>query len=141
MIKYTLQCSNFHQFDSWFSSSEAFDKLKDSKLLSCELCGDTSVSKSIMAPSVKTKKDEAIKGALLQDTLKENNLLEELRKKVEKSCEYVGDKFAEEARAMHDGDSPERSIYGKTTKKEAKLLLEEGIPIMPLPWHDKRNSN
>ena len=141
MIKYTLQCSNFHQFDSWFSSSEAFDKLKDSKLLSCELCGDTSVSKSVMAPSVKTTKDEAIKGALLQDTVKENNLIKELRKKVEKSCEYVGDKFAEEARAMHDGESPERSIYGKTTKQEAKLLLEEGIPVMPLPWHDKRNSN
>ena len=141
MIKYTLQCSNFHQFDSWFSSSEAFDKLKDSKLLSCELCGDTSVSKSVMAPSVKTKKDEVIKGALLQDTVKENNLIKELRKKVEKSCEYVGDKFAEEARAMHDGESPERSIYGKTTKQEAKLLLEEGIPVMPLPWHDKRNTN
>ena len=141
MIKYTLQCSNFHQFDSWFSSSEAFDKLKASKLLSCELCGDTSVSKSVMAPSVKTKKDEVIKGALLQNTLKENNLIKELRKKVEKSCEYVGDKFAEEARAMHDGESPERSIYGKTTKQEAKLLLEEGIPVMPLPWHDKRNSN
>ena len=141
MIKYTLQCSNFHQFDSWFSSSEAFDKLKDSKLLSCELCGDTSVSKSVMAPSVKTKKDEVIKGALLQNTIKENNLIKELRKKVEKSCEYVGDKFAEEARAMHDGESPERSIYGKTTKQEAKLLLEEGIPVMPLPWHDKRNSN
>ena len=141
MIKYTLQCSNFHQFDSWFSSSEAFDKLKDSKLLSCELCGDTSVSKSVMAPSVKTKKDEVIKGALLQNTVKENNLIKELRKKVEKSCEYVGDKFAEEARAMHDGESPERSIYGKTTKQEAKLLLDEGIPVMPLPWHDKRNSN
>ena len=141
MIKYTLQCSNFHQFDSWFSSSEAFEKLKDSKLLSCELCGDTSVSKSVMAPSVKTKKDEVIKGALLQNTVKENNLIKELRKKVEKSCEYVGDKFAEEARAMHDGESPERSIYGKTTKQEAKLLLEEGIPVMPLPWHDKRNSN
>ena len=141
MIKYTLHCSNFHQFDSWFSSSEAFDKLKDSKLLSCELCGDTSVSKSVMAPSVKTKKDEVIKGALLQNTVKENNLIKELRKKVEKSCEYVGDKFAEEARAMHDGESPERSIYGKTTKQEAKLLLEEGIPVMPLPWHDKRNSN
>ena len=141
MIKYTLQCSNFHQFDSWFSSSEAFDKLKDSKLLSCELCGDTSVSKSVMAPSVKTKKDEVIKGALLQNTVKENNLIKELRKKVEKSCEYVGDKFAEEARAMHDGESPERSIYGKTTKQEAKLLLEEGIPVMPLPWHDKRNNN
>ena len=94
-----------------------------------------------MAPSVKTKKDEVIKGALLHDTVKENNLIKELRKKVEKSCEYVGDKFAEEARAMHDGDSSERSIYGKTTKKEAKLLLEEGIPVMPLPWHDKRNSN
>ena len=141
MIKYTLQCSNFHQFDSWFSSSEAFEKLKDSKLLSCELCGDTSVSKSVMAPSVKTKKDEVIKGALLQNTVKENNLIKELRKKVEKSCEYVGDKFAEEARAMHDGESPERSIYGKTTKQEAKLLLEEGIPVMPLPWHDKRNTN
>ena len=76
MIKYTLHCSNFHQFDSWFSSSEAFDKLKDSKLLSCELCGDTSVSKSVMAPSVKKKKDAAIKGALLKDTLRENNLIE-----------------------------------------------------------------
>ena len=94
-----------------------------------------------MAPSVKTKKEEAIKGALLQDTVKENTLIKELRKKVEESCEYVGDKFPEEARAMHDGESPERSIYGKTTKLEAKLLLEEGIPVVPLPWHDKRNDN
>ena len=141
MIKYTLHCSNFHQFDSWFSSSKDFDKLNDAKLLSCELCGDTSISKSVMAPSVKTKKDKVIKGALLQDTVKRNNLIKELREKVEKSCDYVGDKFAEEARAMHDGESPERSIYGKTTNQEAKLLLEEGIPVMPLPWHDKRNNN
>ncbi|MAI97191.1 MAG: hypothetical protein CML37_00635 [Rhodobacteraceae bacterium] len=141
MIKYTLQCKNLHQFDSWFASSEAFDKLKNSNLLSCEVCGDTSISKSLMAPSVKSKKGQPNKESILQDTIKGSKFIQEFKKKVEKSCEYVGDKFAEEARAMHDGESPERSIYGKTTEQEAKSLLEEGIPVMPLPWHDRRNSN
>ena len=94
-----------------------------------------------MAPSVKSKKGQPNKESILQDTIKGSKFIQEFKKKVEKSCEYVGDKFAEEARAMHDGESPERSIYGKTTEQEAKSLLEEGIPVMPLPWHDRRNSN
>ncbi len=141
MIKYTLRCKNYHQFDSWFASSDAFDKLKSSDLLSCEVCGTKSITKSLMAPSVKAK-DEAKKSnrPLRQQKEKEANLIQELRKKVEKSCEYVGEKFADEARSIHYGDAPERSIYGKTTLQTAKSLSEEGIPVMPLPWYDRKSN-
>ncbi len=140
MIKYSLQCNNFHQSESWFASSEAFDRLKNSKLLSCEVCGSTSITKSLMAPSVKSKKGTEVNGALLQQSSKKNSLIQELKKKIESTCEYVGDDFAEEARAIHDGESPERSIYGKTTIEKAKSLLEDEIPITPLPWSDRKSN-
>ena len=140
MIKYTLQCENHHQFDSWFASSDAFDKLKSSNLLACEVCGSNAISKSLMAPSVKPKTGKMVKEPFPQLKLKEDSLIKELRRSVEKNCDYVGDKFAEEARAIHDGNSPERSIYGNATLKQAKSLSEDGIPIAPLPWYDIKSN-
>jgi len=140
MIKYSLKCKNLHQYESWFASSEAFEKLKISKLLSCEVCGSTSITKSLMAPSVKSKKEPEVNGALLQESPREKSLIEKLKKKIESTCEYVGDNFAEEARAIHEGKSHERSIYGKTTIQKAKSLLEDEIPITPLPWHDRKSN-
>ena len=102
MIKYSLKCKNLHQSESWFASSEAFEKLKISKLLSCEVCGSTSITKSLMAPSVKSKKEPEVNGALLQESPRKKTLIEELKKKIESTCEYVGDNFAEEARAIHE---------------------------------------
>ena len=140
MIKYKLQCKNLHQFESWFSSSDAYERLNKGKLLSCEICGSNSISKSLMSPSVNSKENKPLKEVLKHDTNKKQIILKELKKEIEKNCEYVGENFEKEARAIHFGDSPERSIYGKTTIKEAKSLYEDGIPVTPLPWIDRKTN-
>ena len=140
MIKYTLQCKNLHQFESWFRTSDDFDKLNNKKMLSCEICGSKSISKSLMSPSVSSKENQQMKKPLESIPLKEQKLIKQLKKEIEKNCEYVGDNFEKEARAIHFGDSPERSIYGKTTIKEAKSLYEDGIPVTPLPWVDRKTN-
>ena len=140
MIKYKLQCKNLHQFESWFSSSDAYEKLNDGKLLSCEICGSNSISKSLMSPSVNLKDKETIKKIFKSKPNKEQILLKKLKKEIEKNCEYVGENFEKEVRAIHFGDSPERSIYGKTTLKGAKSLYEDGIPVAPLPWIQRKTN-
>ena len=140
MIKYTLQCKNLHQFESWFRTSDDYEKLNYKKMLSCEICGSKSISKSLMTPSVSSKENQQPKKTLETIPLKEQKLIKQLKKEIEKNCEYVGDNFEKEARAIHFGDSPERSIYGKTTIKEAKSLYEDGIPVTPLPWVDRKTN-
>jgi hypothetical protein len=140
MIKYKLQCKNLHQFESWFSNSDAYERLNKGKLLSCEICGSNSISKSLMSPSVNSKENKPLKEVLKPNLNKEHIILKELKKEIEKNCEYVGENFEKEARAIHFGDSPERSIYGKTTFKEAKSLYEDGIPVTPLPWTDRKTN-
>ena len=140
MIKYKLQCKNLHQFESWFRTSNDFEKLSNEKMLSCEICGSKSISKSLMSPSVSSKEKKGIKETLDTIPSKKQKLIKQLKKEVEKNCEYVGDNFEKEARAIHYGDSPERSIYGKTTIKEAKSLYEDGIPVTPLPWVDRKTN-
>ena len=140
MIKYTLQCKNLHQFESWFRTSDDYEKLNNEKMLSCEICGSKSISKSLMSPSVSSKEKKRAKETLDTVPSKEQKLIKQLKKEVEKNCEYVGDNFEKEARAIHFGDSPERSIYGKTTIKEAKSLYEDGIPVTPLPWFDRKTN-
>ena len=140
MIKYKLQCKNLHQFESWFRTSHDYEKLNNEKMLSCEICGSKSISKSLMSPSVSSKENKQSKEILDTVPSKEQKLIKQLKKEVEKNCEYVGDNFEKEARAIHYGDSPERSIYGKTTIKEAKSLYEDGIPVTPLPWVDRKTN-
>ena len=140
MIKYKLQCKNLHQFESWFSNSDAYERLNKGKLLSCEICGSDSISKSLMSPSVNSKENKPLKEVLKPNLNKEQIILKELKKEIEKNCEYVGENFEKEARAIHFGDSPERPIYGKTTLKEAKSLYEDGIPVTPLPWTDRKTN-
>ena len=140
MIKYKLQCKNLHQFESWFRTSDDFEKLNNEKILSCEICGSRSISKSLMSPSVSSQEKKHIKKPLETTPSKEQKLIKELKKAVEKNCEYVGDNFEKEARAIHYGDSPERSIYGKTTFNEAKSLYEDGIPVTALPWVDRKTN-
>tara|TARA_B100000287_G_scaffold243973_1_gene229375 strand:+ start:754 stop:1176 length:423 start_codon:yes stop_codon:yes gene_type:complete len=140
MIKYTLQCKNLHKFESWFRTSDDYEKLNYKKMLSCEICGSKSISKSLMSPSVSSKENQQPKKTLETIPLKEQKLIKQLKKEIEKNCEYVGDNFEKEARAIHFGDSPERSIYGKTTLKEAKSLYEDGIPVTPLPWVDRKTN-
>ena len=93
-----------------------------------------------MSPSVNLTSEKNDIKPLQKPATKEETLIQELRKKVEKNCDYVGDNFAEEARAIHYGDSPQRSIYGKTSIQQAKSLYEDEIPITPLPWDDRKSN-
>ncbi len=144
MILYTMKCDDGHEFDSWFESAKAFDRLRDSGLVTCSVCGTPNVEKAIMAPKVMAPKSPSAPPAdkATQPLSKPASAFEQkvrdLRKFVETNAENVGTRFAEEARAIHDGDAPERSIYGKAQPEEARSLAEDGIPVLPLPWPRER---
>ena len=148
MIKYTLKCSKDHRFDSWFQSAAAFEKLLDAGMVACSVCGVSEVEKAIMAPQIRTKRPAApaqTEPAKQDSPLSEpaspaEQALGEMRKMVEETSEDVGENFVSEARAIHDGDAPERPIYGQAKIEEAKELAEEGIPVVPLPWGNKRTN-
>lgn len=120
MIRYALQCADAHEFEAWFGSSADYDHQAEAGLIPCPHCGGTKISKSPMAPAVVTRRDRSEAAA-------------KLRRKIAEEFEFVGDRFAEEARAMHEGDQQERPIWGQATLEEAKALVEEGVPVAPLP--------
>lgn len=135
MIKYSLKCSQDHVFESWFESLEAYDKLHKGNMISCSICGDTFVEKTLMSPQVTPGRKKA---KLSEPASPAETALKKLRKDIETNADNVGKNFANEARAMHYGDKPERAIYGQTKPDEAKSLIEEGVPVTPLPWGPKR---
>lgn len=139
MIQYTLKCDHDHSFESWFKSAEAFEKLKVNGMVCCSICGSNRVDKAIMAPRVTTSKQQV--PSLKTSNSTAEQALKDLRSYVEKNSHYVGKDFAKEAREMHEGKSPERSIYGEAKPAEAKKLIEDGIPVTPLPFSPKRKSN
>ncbi|MEO1734473.1 MAG: DUF1178 family protein [Pseudomonadota bacterium] len=141
MIRYSLKCANAHTFESWFQSAEAFDKLVARKLVTCTECGSTDVEKAIMAPRVSTSRGDATDETLTQPASEAERALSAMRKHVEENSEYVGMNFATEARAIHDGETPERVIYGEARPDDAKALLEDGIPVAPLPFMPRRKAN
>jgi hypothetical protein len=134
MIRYTLNCNNGHQFDSWFSDSASFEKLREKGHLECAICSSKKVEKSLMAPVVNPKKKETLlsKQSALEKEIKA------LKQKIKATATDVGENFSAEARAMHYGEKEEKPIVGKTTIDEAKELAEEGIPFTPLPWSDDK---
>ncbi len=141
MIHYQLQCSHAHGFDGWFPSSASFEAQAKRGLLECPACGDTKVDRALMAPAVPKKgnaKAVAVPPAkdLTPATLpaEARALLQRLRAEVEAKCEHVGDRFAEEARAIHKGETPARGIYGETTPEQAEALADEGIEVARIPW-------
>jgi len=152
MIKYSLKCSGDHSFDSWFQSGDAFARLQASGHVGCPVCGTTDVNKAIMAPLVSSArkhlstparpaKSTGELHALTAPASPAEAAINELKKKIQKHSEYVGSDFATEARAIHDGDAPERSIYGEAEASEAKKLLEDGVPVAPLPFMPTRKTN
>lgn len=141
MIKFTLKCGQEHRFESWFQSSEAFDKLLYAGMVSCSVCGDTDVEKAIMAPRVLDSKSQAESKALSASDDPSEKALAALRKQVEENSEYVGMNFAREARDMHEGISPERAIYGEAKPEEARKLIQDGVPVAPLPFLPSRKTN
>jgi hypothetical protein len=135
MIRYQLRCPEDHEFEGWFRSSAEYDEQSRKGLLECPACGSDRIDKAIMAPAVATaeaKDDRA------QRMKKMRQFFTQVRKHVETNAEYVGEKFPDEARAIHYGDSEQRQIYGEATLADAKDLMEEGIPVLPLPPDEQK---
>ncbi|GAA0309385.1 DUF1178 family protein [Rhodovulum strictum] len=140
MIRYSLDCAAGHRFESWFQSADAFDKLHAGGLVACAVCGGTDVSKGLMAPSVATDRP-APERPLSQPASPAERALADLRRRIETESDYVGLRFAQEARDMHEGLTPHRTIHGEARLDEAKKLIEEGVPIAPLPFPLGRKTN
>tara|TARA_X000000368_G_scaffold175686_1_gene138580 strand:+ start:61 stop:483 length:423 start_codon:yes stop_codon:yes gene_type:complete len=140
MIKYNLVCNNNHEFESWFSDSNEFNKLNKKKLLECIYCSSNKIEKSIMSPMVSGTKQQEDKANLFdQKLLNQKNELIKLREHIEKNFEFVGDKFSEKVRDVYYDKETKKSIYGSTTPEEKKELEEEGIELLSVPWISKDN--
>ena len=137
MIKYTLNCNNGHQFESWFSNSASFEKLQKNGYLECAVCQSKEVEKSLMAPKITTDSVEKRETLISAQTALEKEI-KALKHKIKTTATDVGENFPIEARAMHYGEKEEKPIIGKTTLDEARDLAEEGIPFVPVPWSDDK---
>jgi hypothetical protein len=140
MIHYDLICADGHAFDGWFSNSNAYDEQARQGLVICPVCGSGEVGKQLMTPGLPMKsnrKNDARQPVFAGPADPRQKMLlkmmRELRKNVEENSEYVGDKFAEEARKIHYEESEKRGIYGEATAEDAHSLIEEGIEVHPLP--------
>lgn len=131
MIKYALKCEVDHDFEAWFPSSDGYDQQVRQGLVECPHCGTQNVAKAIMAPQVRTSK--AAESGLAEAQKAVAEALYKLRQHVETTHDYVGKSFAAEARDIHEGLAPDRPIYGEATPQEVKSLVEEGVPVAPLP--------
>ena len=140
MIKYNLKCHNNHEFESWFSDSNEFDKLNKKKLLDCIYCSSKRITKSIMAPMVSVVKKNINNSMKLNKNLasEKENLLK-LRRFIENNFEYVGKDFSKKVREIYYDKKSKKTIYGTTTKKEREDLIEEGIDLISVPWIEKDN--
>ena len=140
MIKYNLKCKNKHEFESWFSDSKEFDRLKRKNLIECIFCQSKKIEKSIMAPNVaNTKlqnKQKKISSLKMKNFKKD---LIKLRKFVEKNFEFVGNNFANKVREVYYDKKSKKNIYGSTTAEEKEELKEEGIDLVNIPWVEKDN--
>ena len=141
MIRFSLHCDHAHDFEGWFRSNDDFETQLKRGFVSCPECGSQKVEKALMAPAVSTsRKQEKIALAMGDEQRKVMAALKELSEKVRQNAENVGDKFAEEARKIHFGETEARGIYGAATLDEARGLAEDGIDFMPLPvFPDDRN--
>ena len=156
MILYRLRCAKGHEFESWFKDSKSYERQERKSLIGCAVCGEAKVERALMAPRLGTggkrvevempaadapapapapsSEQQQQMAALAKHMPKElREALLKVRAEVEKNCEHVGDKFAEEARKIHNGETPDRHIYGETTMEEARELAEEGVDVAPLP--------
>jgi hypothetical protein len=158
MIHYKLRCAAAHEFEGWFQDSAGFDKLAQAGLVECTVCGSTQVERALMAPAVVSSRKKAKppapppapSGAAAPEAPPPSPtvpqmaagpipaqlvaMLQRLRTEVEKSCDYVGKDFAEEARKIHNGEAEARGIYGEASDAEAEALAEDGIDVARLPW-------
>ncbi len=147
MIHYNLVCSQAHEFDGWFSSSQGFEQQAERGLVECPVCGDAKVTRGLMAPAV-PKKGNSVQPSTAQPVAEPTEnmpdhvraALMKLRSEVETNCDYVGDQFADEARRIHNGESDKRGIYGETTPEQAEALADDGIAFAKIPWVPRADS-
>jgi len=131
MIRYALSCEHDHEFEGWFGASDDFDSQQARGLLECPMCGSKDVRKAIMAPAVSGTKAQSGPPGPTHEMMMQ--AAQAVRRHVEDNFDYVGDAFAAEARAMHEGKSEERGIYGEASGAEVQKLREDGVPVAPLP--------
>jgi len=130
MIRYALICQHSHEFEAWFSSSKDFESQNKNKQIQCPFCEDDNISKQIMAPAIRGSKKKS------HEVSPEQVFAEyasKIREKIRSTHDYVGENFADKARSMHLGETPEKPIYGEVSVEQANELKEEGIPAEPLP--------
>ena len=140
MIKYNLKCKNKHEFESWFSNSKEFEKLRSKKIIECIYCKSKTIEKSIMSPLVLNKEEKIKKEKHLQDFKKVQKELVKIRKFVEKNFENVGKDFPREVRNVYYDNRKNKNIYGQATPEETEELKEEGIEVTSIPWVDKSDN-
>jgi hypothetical protein len=135
MIKYSLCCENAHTFEGWFSESADFDRQIKSGFLTCPVCDSPSISKSLMAPAVSTARKQEAKKQMAMDLARQEVMakLKDVVANIRANAEDVGEKFSEEARKIHYGETDARGIIGQASLSEVRDLLEEGIDVAPLP--------
>ena len=138
MIKYLLKCNKMHEFESWFSDSKEYEKLKKKNLIECIYCNSKHVEKSIMSPNVvASNMEKTINNKEFVD-FKKN--LTKIKKYIEKNFEFVGDKFPQEVREIYYDNKKKKNIYGTATLKEKIELEEEGIELATIPWVDSKEN-
>jgi hypothetical protein len=133
MIRYALLCEHGHEFEGWFGASADFDDQQARGLLECPVCASKAVRKAIMAPAVAGTKRRPQNDPPAQNHAMMMEAMHRIRRHVEENFDDVGDAFASEARAIHEGRSEDRGIYGQATSQEVRDLVEDGVPIAPLP--------
>jgi hypothetical protein len=130
MILFTLRCTSGHEFEGWFRDGDGFEAQQKAGEISCPECGDTSVEKAVMAPRLARSRQSSLPMSPAQFRA----ALLEMRRQVETNCDYVGDRFAEEARRIHYGEIGPHGIYGEASEEESRELIDEGIKFGRIPW-------
>ncbi|PZN50386.1 MAG: DUF1178 domain-containing protein [Proteobacteria bacterium] len=134
MIRFSLICEREHEFEGWFRSNDDFETQKKRGFVDCPTCGSRKVDKALMAPAISTgAKQEKIALAMGEAQRQALAQLRALSRKIRENADYVGDRFAEEARRIHFGESEARGIYGEATSEEVRGLIEDGVDFMPIP--------
>ncbi len=139
MILFDLKCANDHVFEAWFKDSEAFEHQAEGGEIVCPVCGDGAVEKALMAPRI-GKGDRALAKKAAEHAKRYAAFASEVRRHVEHNCDYVGPRFAEEARKIHYGESEARGIYGEASDADAQTLDEEGIDVQRIPWAPREDA-
>jgi hypothetical protein len=141
VIRFSLHCDQAHDFEGWFRDNADYDTQSKRGFVECPSCGSKKVSKALMAPAVSTgRRREKMALAANAEQKRVMTELKQLAEKMRENSDYVGDKFAEEARKIHFGEIEARGIYGEATPDEARDLIEDGVEFMPIPvFPDDRN--